>query len=614
MTGMVDLRGYLIHGTLDRRNFVKRAAALALSAPAIGTLLAACGGSDDKATATKGADAGTTPTGGAGAEPTATTKITVDLNATATPATVASPTSAAPGASPTTAAASTPTSAPLVGKKGGKVTLVRSDEADIYDPVLNDANTVIWIIGNVYETLVKSNKGSDGLDPGLAEKYEVSDDGITVTFHLRDAKFSDGSALTTDDVIFSLERARDTVESVWTFTMTQAKEITAPDDKTVQVTLSQPWAPFLAGVAMFNGGIVSKAYFEANAVDTNTGGSGEASKGIGVAGMASMGTGPYVIADWQTDQFTLLKRNEHYWAEGLPYRDEIKILQVPDVNNGILQIQGGDVDGLVGQTSVPFNRVAELQKDTNLQVLIWPASYAGNVQFNIEKPPLNDLHFRRALNHATDVATLIQTAAFGLAEPGNSFMPIGSLYWNPDQKPYPFDLEMAKSELAQSTTPTGGKVEVLTVTGNAQEEVIATTLQDMWSQIGVELTITPMDGQTRRQRLLDHDFQMRIAAWTNDMIDPDEIVGYFIIPDNSENARSGWVNQHAVDVAHQAQAEQDPEKRRQMYYEIQKIYKEEGPMIYTYNIPYVDVLRANIKGYHHNPLGAYTFTEMFIDE
>src|SRR6476660_9191881 len=98
MTGMADLRGYLVAGTLDRRNFVKRAAALALSAPAIGTLLAACGGSSDKATATKAAPAGTTPTAGSGAAgPTATTKITVDLNATAT-----ATTAPAPGGSPTT--------------------------------------------------------------------------------------------------------------------------------------------------------------------------------------------------------------------------------------------------------------------------------------------------------------------------------------------------------------------------------------------------------------------------------------------------------------------------------------------------------------------------------
>jgi peptide/nickel transport system substrate-binding protein len=106
---------------------------------------------------------------------------------------------------------------------------------------------------------------------------------------------------------------------------------------------------------------------------------------------------------------------------------------------------------------------------------------------------------------------------------------------------------------------------------------------------------------------------MRIAAWTNDMIDPDEIVGYFIIPDNSENARSGWVNQHAVDLAHQAQAEQDPDKRRQDYYEIQKIYKEEGPMIYTFDIPYIAVVTKKVKGYWQNPLGAYLFAEVYLE-
>src|SRR6185437_1777309 len=147
-------------------------------------------------------------------------------------------------------------------------------------------------------------------------------------------------------------------------------------------------------------------------------------------------------------------------------------------NSEILQMQSGSVDGLIGQYSVPFNRVAELQKDPKLQVMIIPASFAGNLQFNIEKPPLNDIHFRRALNYATDVKTLIDTVLFGLGKPSNSFMPIGSLYWNPDQQPYPFDLNMAKAELAQSTTPTGGKVEVLITPGSAQAETEATTIKD----------------------------------------------------------------------------------------------------------------------------------------
>lgn len=584
---MADIHTYLTGGAFNRRNFVKRAAAVSLALPGVGSLLAACGGSSSKSTATTGA------TG-----PTPTVQITSNQNAT-----------------PTTGAAAAASSTTTAGKptRGGKVTFLRESEADIYDPVLNDANNVIWIIGNVYETLVKSNKDSNGLEPGLAEKYNVSTDGLTVTFNLRAAKFSDGSDLTTDDVIFSLKRARDTDVSVWTFTMAQVKDVTAPDEKTVVVTLNQPWAPFLAGVAMFNGGIVSKKFFDANAKDTDTGGSGKSAKGIGLPGMQSMGTGPFVITDWELDKQTVLSRNDHYWDPNLPYLDEIKIVQVPDVNSEILQMQSGSVDGLVGQYSVPLNRVAELQKDPKLQVMIIPASFAGNLQFNIEKPPLNDIHFRRALNYATDVKTLIDTVLFGLGKPSNSFMPIGSLYWNPDQQPYAFDLDMAKSELAQSSTPTGGKVEVLITPGSAQAETEATTIKDMWAKIGVDLTITTLDQQVVRQRILKHDFQMRIAAWTNDMIDPDEIVGYFITPENSENARSGWVNQRAVDLAHQAQAEQDPEKRRQDYYEIQKIYKEEGPMIFTFDIPYVVVLSTKVKGYWQNPLGAYLFANVYLE-
>lgn len=326
-----------------------------------------------------------------------------------------------------------------------------------------------------------------------------------------------------------------------------------------------------------------------------------------------MGTGPYAITDWKTDQYTVLTRNEYYWQAGLPYLDEIKIMQVPDTSSEILQIQGGDVDGLIGQYSVPYNRVAELQKDPNLQVLIWPAAYAGAITFNIEKPPLNDINFRRALNYATDVQTLIDTVVFGLGEISNSFMPIGALYWNPDQQPYPFDLEQAKATLAKSTTPTGGKVEALTTTGNAQQETLVTTLKDMWSKIGVDLTITPVDGPTGRARIKAHDFQMRTGGWTNDMIDPDEIVGYYILPENSENARTGWMNQEAMDAARAAETEQDDAKRRQLYYKVQQIHKEDGPQIYLYDTPYIDVLRKNIKGFHHNPLGAYYFAEMYIE-
>jgi ABC-type transport system substrate-binding protein len=152
-----------MRAALSRRNFVKRAAALGLSIPAVATLLAACGGSDDKATATKGAAAGggTTPT----------SAVSVDQNSTATsaPSTGGSP--VAPEASPTTA--------PSTGKAGGSINVLRSADTDKMDPVNTDANLAIWVFMSIYDQLVKADDKGTGLKPGLADKWTISDDGLT---------------------------------------------------------------------------------------------------------------------------------------------------------------------------------------------------------------------------------------------------------------------------------------------------------------------------------------------------------------------------------------------------------------------------------------------------
>lgn len=573
---------------LNRRNFIGRGIALGMALPAMGTILAACGGDDDAPpTATTASQA---------ADPTATTQISVPVSNTPT----------------VPSAAATATTPPTTGgpQQGGSVTFLRTDEADLYDPVLNDANTVIWVMFSVYECLVKSNPTGTGIDPGVAEAWEISDDATVATFQLRPGiKFADGSELTTDDVIFSLERARDTEESAWSFTLAQATEITAVDDSTIQVTLSEPFVPFFAAVAMFNASIMSKAWFEENAVETDLG-------AMGIID-SSMGTGPYYIKEWLRDQHTILARNEHYWQEGRPYLDEIRIVQVPDANSEILQMQGGDVDGLIGQNSVPFNRVADLQKDPNLTVHIIPAAYNYFARVNIAypepNPPFDDIHIRKAMAYAIDYESLIQTTQFGLAEPSNSIIPRGALYWNPDQVSPDFDLDKAKEEMAASTMPDGFECEVLVTTGNAQQEIIATALQAMWKEIGVELIISPLDGAVVNQRTLDGDFDIRLGGWTNDMIDPDQILSYFVLPESSGNARTGFMDERSAELVREARGEVDDAKRREMYYEVQERWLD-GPLFYLFNIPYLAVTGKHIKGYHQNPLGPWYFVDMYIEE
>lgn len=581
---MADLRKFLDDAALNRRDFVKRAAALGLAVPTVGTILAACGGDDDDDTAP-------TATSGAPAAPTNTPQITApDVNVTPTPA--------APGATATTAPQ--PTAPAGEPKRGGTLTVIRSDEADVYDPVLNDSNAAIWVIFSIYQGLTRTDPTATQIEPNAAETWEIAEDGLTATFTLREGlKFADGSDLTSEDVVFSLERARDHPDSPWSFTLAQAQSITAPDARTIEIGLSEVYAPFLAGISMFNSSIVSKAHYDK----------------VGDEGLATqpMGSGPFYVKEWLRDQQTHLVRNEYYFDPDLPYLDEIIIKQVPDVNAGILQLQGGDIDGIVGQNSVPFNRVAELQQDSDLQVIISPAAYNYYARVNTNNEPLDDNHVRNALRYATDVQTLIDTVQFGLAIVSNSILPRGALYWNPDQEPYPFDLDKAKEELAMSKAPDGAELNCIITTGNAQQEAIATALKDMWSKINIDLVITPMDGALVRQAQINNEHDVALGGWTNDMIDPDQILSYFVLPEASDHARTGYSNPEAEALVIAARKELDPEKRREMYYEVQRIWHEDGPLIPLYNIPYIAAVRSHVKGYWQHPLGPYGFITTWVE-
>ena len=181
---------------------------------------------------------------------------------------------------------------------------------------------------SIYDQLVRVDNSGTTLEPALAEKWEISPDGLTYTFHLRkDVIFSDGTPLKASDVKFSIDRAKTNKKSGWTFTLEPLKEITTPDDSTVVMTLTQPWAPFLADIAMFNSSIISEAF----------------AKKIGEDKLVeqTMGTGPFALVEWKKGEYITLKKNEHYWDKGLPYLDQIKITVVPDDNNRILQLQGG---------------------------------------------------------------------------------------------------------------------------------------------------------------------------------------------------------------------------------------------------------------------------------
>ena len=171
------------------------------------------------------------------------------------------------------------------------------------------------------------------------------------------------------------------------------------------------------------------------------------------------------------------------------------------------------------------SRVPELQQDPNLKVYQFPSTRTDYITLNMREAPLDDVHARRALQYATDRQTLVDVVLFGVGIPATSFMPKGALYWNDTLPGYPYDIAKAQEELAQSQTPDGFPLELKILGGSVDEETLATALKDMWSQIGVEVTITPVEGSVLNEDYDTRNFQAMTNYWTNDIVDPDELVG-----------------------------------------------------------------------------------------
>jgi peptide/nickel transport system substrate-binding protein len=362
------------------------------------------------------------------------------------------------------------------------------------------------------------------------------------------------------------------------------------------IELAQGWAPFLSDLAMFNLSIVSEAFAKGNEERLQ---------------QECMGTGPYVLAEWKKGESIRLTKNSSYWEEGLPFLDEIVVSQVPDDNARILQLQGGEIDGM---SNVPFSRIGELKEDSNFKVIEFPSTFSQYITLNIRNAPLDDVNARQALQYATDKQALIEVVLFGIGIEATTVMPRGALYWNDMLAGFPYDLDQAKELLSQSKTPDGFPLEMQIRAGSADEQTLATALKDMWSQIGVEVTITPLDGAVVTQNYFDFKFEATVNGWTNDIIDPDELIAYAVLPESSEAFGTGWVNTEAQDLARQGAAELDPAKRKEIYFRIQELWNQDSPMILLYHLPYVDVTTTKIHNFGHPPTGQWDWKKTWMEQ
>jgi peptide/nickel transport system substrate-binding protein len=196
----------------------------------------------------------------------------------------------------------------LAVERGGVMTYGRYADSLFLDPVYNDANVDIWVLSNLYDTLILPSDNGKGLEPGLATKWNVSKDGLTVTLTLRKGtEFSDGTPITPKDVQWSLERAANPKAGIWNFLLSAIDTVDIKDADTVVLKLKHPDPAILAALTVFNSAILPEKQYEASKGTTDE----EKAKDFATH---PIGSGPFVLKSWDHGSTMELVRNTHYWV------------------------------------------------------------------------------------------------------------------------------------------------------------------------------------------------------------------------------------------------------------------------------------------------------------
>ena len=447
------------------------------------------------------------------------------------------------------------------------------------DPMRSAAAGNIETFGQLYSRLLRRNPETGELEPGLAEKWDVSSDGATYTFHLRDAQFSDGSPITADDVVFSLTRIQADKKSAYSAPLGAMDSISVTDAKTVVVKLKSAFTPFLGNLEIWNMGIVSKKDAE--------------KRGEEAFVKAPLTSGPYTVKEWKPNEKLVITPNPHYWRKGYPKSDAtVELVEIASPETRQAMLKAGDVDVM---RLVPWAQIDGLKAVETLDTRLEPSTTIYMTLLNEKREPFSNLKARQAAAYAIDTKALTKAITRGHAQPANTTLP-GSIDFH--DKDYPgiaYDVAKARQLLTESGM-IGKEVKILATSG-ATEQQLALLLQAQWRAIGLKPVIVNVDSGAWWDATGKGDYDAAASWWYNETQDPDLAVRWALCGSCGSNSYNTFYENPKVDqLVEQGTRETDPAKRAEIYKEIQRITTEEVSQIPLYYAPNAVAYSKRLRG------------------
>ncbi len=472
-------------------------------------------------------------------------------------------------------------------KRGGRLVVGLSQDLPGLDPHPSTSTITYQVLGLVYQSLVDFDRDL-GIRPVLAESWRVSPNGREWTFVLRKGvKFHNGRELTANDVKFTFERILDPKTAArGRGALSIIERVQAVDARTVRFHLARPSGAFLSRIAQ-----TFQAVIPPEAV------AGESFKPIG--------TGPYQLVEWKTNERIELKRFPDYWEPGLPYLDELTLKPIPDGTVRLTALQTGDA-GMI--QVIPLERLAELTQSPSKDYVVRQVRGGGGfsvVILNTKKPPFNDVRVRRAAALAVDKQEVVLGVWRGFGQPINQLMPPNSA-WSfkvPDRKP---DVEQAKRLLAEAGVARGLRI-AHTVGQVANLVPAAQVFQAQLGRLGIDVSLEVMDwaAYIKRQRAID--FVSTNTGFFPKGDPDDAYFRYFHSKGGANELSGGYANPTVDRLLEEAEATVDDRRRGELYAKFLEIVQDEVPVIITALGDAAMGWRAPVKGFEPHIIGILAY-------
>ncbi len=481
-----------------------------------------------------------------------------------------------------------------------------SSEPRTTDPGIASDNISGAIAQATFDGLTRNGQDNKPHE-AVAETIDVSEDGLTYTFHLRDSKWSNGDPVTAHDFEYAWKRALDAktaseyayqlfyIKNGEAYNAGKAKAddvgVKALDDKTLEVKLENPTPFFLELTSFYTYMPVNKKVAEKNPAWAT-----EASTHIG--------NGPFKMESWEHKSKIVLAKNEHYWDKDAVKVDKIEFSMIEDENTAFSMFENGEIDWAGAPfDSLPTDAIPALKESGKL--ITKPVATVYWYKFHTEKAPFTNAKIRKAFTYAINRKAIVENILQAGQLPSTSFLPpsmsIKSDYFKDN------DTETAKKLLEEGMKELGiSKLPPVTISFNTSEghKKIAEAIQDQWKKaLGVDVKLENQEFAVYQETLNTGKYQVGRMGWIGDFNDPINFLEVFRDKDGGNND-TRWENARYKELLIQSSKEKDPEKRKQLFAEAEAILMEEMPVapIYFYTSSWLQGDRVK-QGIHIDGLG-----------